>query len=763
MLGFHVSTAGSSFDWVLKAMSSADGRALKPSKSMLRPIIFSVEQVRLDVENRMPGITQRDNSDSSQSFMDKYKPTQKSSGAEKATSTWRGIMRGHVSEILLAALVLIIPMLVLTVVLLSLVYTHLMPDYRSTYSIKGENRTYALGGAYYINYSATRLVFISSVSSTLAPFLISAAMILFSYPLAHSFSKNSDRATASKLPSPYQLELIIEAIDARLKSLWNMLLYICSSKRTRIAVIPDLWRSMGMLMSLGILAVLTSLADVWLHVATTSVQYEQIRPDVTVPDFAPGRGLSASCLNRTANRDSGSGMSATGCVVQSAGSGGGGGLENQTEFIRTAGNESLTSRIYLSNQGHAVIGPAPNSMPADVDFSASSFGSRTLCRMATKECGTHFIKPGAEVSRDISYNCNTTMAGFKASGNFSNLFATGSDDRNDKNTANSILGAGAAGGNTGSLYSMGFRFFRDSAMTNASDTNSNVPDSLYTPRLYWSFAFALDSGWSTSWSTDRSANTASTGVSQGEYDPRNMIGMVGGGIGGIMSCTTNLSDVDFSFKNGAMLVDKATPMNETTPLPFLGALAGSFGLAQMKSGLELAVAGSVVPSNASDAFPLDPVSGLYNPRNIKPGAGDDIASGFAMAFDRTLVALPAGVLVPKPATNLLRRATTLVTRMPKAPLMAVVVTNLLYAVLGLGLTVMALVSLRLGQGVKDAQARLGSAAVVAQAFEDERLGADAKGVEDLYEERRGKGTGRVAIVKRRTGGRLYAAVQEEGH
>ena len=192
-------------------------------------------------------------SDTSEALMEHSKMAHKHVDVEKTRSSKHGIMQGHYLEIFFASLVLIIPMTVLTIIFMSLVYTHLMPNYNSTYS-KADQANIPLGSAYYVNYSATRLVFISSISSTLAPFLISAAMILFSYPLAHSFTKNSDKDAMSKLPSPYQLELIIEAVDARLKSLWSMLLYVFGSKQKRITVISDLWKSIAMLASLGVLA-----------------------------------------------------------------------------------------------------------------------------------------------------------------------------------------------------------------------------------------------------------------------------------------------------------------------------------------------------------------------------------------------------------------------------------------------------------------------------------------------------------------------------
>ena len=684
----------------------------------------------------------RDDSHASESMLIDHTTTQESVETEKPARSRRSTIGGHYFEITLAALALVIPMLVLTVVLLSLVYTHLMPDYHSTYMKEGR-RGIPLGDAYYVNYSATRLVFISSVSSTLAPFLISAATILFSYPLAYSIARNSDKALTSRLPSPYQLELIIEAVDARLKSLWNMLLYICSSRNTRTVIIPDLWKSITMLFGLGILALLTSLADVWLHVATSTVQHEQTRPGIIVPEFAPGRGLSADCLNDSeGSPDNGSGWNAIGCVIQRQSESGGGGLKNQADFIRTAGNESSINRIYISD-GQAVIGPAPNTMPPNVDFSASSFASHTQCRMSTSECGAQMVPhpPGSEIW-SIDYDCNSTIAGFNAKGNFSKIEAY-QVERSDPDT--SIGGTGL------SPYQIGFRFFVDATMTDTSNTDPWIPASVTTPRLYWAFIFSLDSGWSIS---------NSIGISPGRYHPKNMIGMEKGmgGIGGIMSCATNLSAVDYSFKNDSLTIDSLSLANATATVPFISPLRESFGIAQMRSGLELAVAGT---EDARDQPLRDPDFKDLDLKDIKPGAGDDIAARFATAFDRTLVALPAGVLVQRPALDVTRRISTLVTRIPKAPLFAVVITNLLYAVLGLGLTAMALVSLGLGDGVRDAQARLGSAAIVAHAFEDERLVDDAQSVDQLFEERRGMGTGRVAICKRKGGGRGFIVVDRE--
>ena len=184
--------------------------------------------------------------------------------------------------------------------------------------------------------------------------------------------------------------------------------------------------------------------------------------------------------------------------------------------------------------------------------------------------------------------------------------------------------------------------------------------------------------------------------------------------------------------NGSVFIDKSTLMNNSAPLAFIGAMDGGFGIEQIKQGLERAVASAKTP--------------------------EDVSAGLASAYDQTMVSLPAGVLLQRPPLNVTRRVQTLVTRMPKAPFAAVIVTNLLYAVLGIFMTVTALLVLRLGSGVRDTQARLSSAAIVAESFESPALGDDATEVGDLYAERRGMPTRRVAVVKRKDGGRRYKQV-----
>lgn len=172
--------------------------------------------------------------------------------AQKRTTS-KEIMGGWLLEIGLASVVLILPMFTLTAVLLALVLGHQMPNFSSSYSYNNETEL-PLGSAYFVNYSATTLVYVASLSSTLAPLLISAAMILFSYSLARSIARESDANNAPKLPSPFQLQLLIKMVDARLTALGSYLLYRFGKKQRRVTVVPMLFEAVAMTLALVLLA-----------------------------------------------------------------------------------------------------------------------------------------------------------------------------------------------------------------------------------------------------------------------------------------------------------------------------------------------------------------------------------------------------------------------------------------------------------------------------------------------------------------------------
>ena len=290
-------------------------------------------------------------------------------------------------------------------------------------------------------------------------------------------------------------------------------------------------------------SILITLADTWLHIvssvywhsgdevddcqSTTTVQYLELRPDVAPPGLLPGRSLPLTCIiNSTLI-----GPAGTGCVTQPAGSGGGGGLNNQTEYVRTADNQSNINQVYVID-GKAVIGPS--NPPLDFDFQADSFASQTTCKMVTALCGTHATDPGgSDAARDSEYNCNVTMAGLKFSGNFSDLYNVeqGGDTSTSKSTGNTISSTYDT-----ATYGLGFQYFNDAGKTNQS--KSSGPDDAYTPHLYWAVVFTLGSGWDLGDESPDSDN-----YTENILDSLGLAEQPGAGLGGILSCTTDLSNV----------------------------------------------------------------------------------------------------------------------------------------------------------------------------------------------------------------------------
>ena len=137
---------------------------------------------------------------------------------------------------------------------------------------------------------------------------------------------------------------------------------------------------------------------------------------------------------------------------------------------------------------------------------------------------------------------------------------------------------------------------------------------------------------------------------------------------------------------------------------------------------------------------------------------EDIASLFSTSFDRYILANLAGILISQPPTNATRHVTVQVTRIPRAPFLVLILLDAAYALISTVLFFIALIAVRKGDCVADAQARLTIKAVVAESFESPALGDDAPKVDELFAERRGQKMRKVAIVRRPSGGRKFKQV-----
>lgn len=193
----------------------------------------------------------------------------------------------------------------------------------------------------------------------------------------------------------------------------------------------------------------------------------------------------------------------------------------------------------------------------------------------------------------------------------------------------------------------------------------------------------------------------------------------------------------YSFADGTMELIQSQPMNDSTAFLFtVGILSGAAD-ETLHQGM------------------IDVAASLDSP--------SDLADRFASIYDQVMLSIPAGVLDQRPPLEAVRGTEVTALRMPLAPFTCLVFLLLLYALVGVGLSVCASRAVfGKGHAVRDAQVRLSVAGLVAEVFEDPALGDDATTMEELFAERRGWETKRVALASNDHDGRCYKLVGVDG-
>ncbi|KXX82874.1 hypothetical protein MMYC01_200583 [Madurella mycetomatis] len=131
------------------------------------------------------------------------------------------------------------------------------------------------------------------------------------------------------------------------------------------------------------------------------------------------------------------------------------------------------------------------------------------------------------------------------------------------------------------------------------------------------------------------------------------------------------------------------------------------------------------------------------------GTAAEFASNWAAEYSRIALSLGTFALRATPALDAQIRESAIVSRVPIAPLAALLIANLLYCVLGVVLTAQAVRAARQGPETKELVERAGTQSVVAALFEDMAVSTGpVKNVDDMFTEltqgRRHKvGVGRI--------------------
>lgn len=152
--------------------------------------------------------------------------------AEMRPTKTKEAMQGKYSTISLHAAILIIPMLLLPTILLGLIYHYKVASRNDTLPGLDLPGGAVENGIIFVDYSATRLIFIASWSSSLASILAGSFLALVSFTASQSLRPNSIDVRSN--PTPYQLALILTMLSASgFGALWQWLRYLWGWRTTR--------------------------------------------------------------------------------------------------------------------------------------------------------------------------------------------------------------------------------------------------------------------------------------------------------------------------------------------------------------------------------------------------------------------------------------------------------------------------------------------------------------------------------------------------
>ena len=143
-------------------------------------------------------------------------------------------MTGKFKDIGLAFFLVSIPMFVFSVVLLGLVSHFRVSHGHVPYSNLDFSGSQDEAGVYYVNFGATRLIFIASWSSSLAPALVGSALAMFSFPIAHNYLQRTREQRKTGLLTPYQLSIVLRLFTGgSIGALWSWVKYLHTWRRSR--------------------------------------------------------------------------------------------------------------------------------------------------------------------------------------------------------------------------------------------------------------------------------------------------------------------------------------------------------------------------------------------------------------------------------------------------------------------------------------------------------------------------------------------------
>lgn len=312
------------------------------------------------------------------------------------------------------SLIVASPILAFTLTFVGFVVHHHLADDASHPFITSSEPT-GDGRFILVNFSATRLVFIASSSSTVAPMLLGSLMTLWHIPTARRLAAITKARDVQELPTPHQLSMLIGLSAGSLDELRRYLFYRFNAVKARQPRI--LTRSALVLLVSFLLAALIFAADTAIHAYTTTIPYSQTSLSDEV-SLQYGRGLMRECigLDRAQNQ----GLPCT--VLADASVGANAVARDAGEIISLGRNESLRNSIWtveseaLQHGDLLILLPQTKDIPVGLDYSASTVGVSTQCVPSSWQCNVRMSDDASSGSSYIVFNCTDNFRGVLGAG-----------------------------------------------------------------------------------------------------------------------------------------------------------------------------------------------------------------------------------------------------------------------------------------------------------------------------------------------------------
>ncbi|KAK4934050.1 hypothetical protein LTR66_015753, partial [Elasticomyces elasticus] len=328
----------------------------------------------------------------------------------QTTSFQKLAARKLCQQVLLPSIALCVPMIFLAALLLYIVYSRRVTSAINTFAANDTSYMQPDPKYVYVDYQDTKLVYLASFLSTLAPALAGCIMCLVAIVVGNELRKLSRPSRFMSMPTDRQVGLISGLLSASYMQLYEAVIYACSRRRTKVSV-TFRQALIALLLSIA-LSISLIVADAVLHMTTRTVSFTQFDDD-SAPQLPFGKGVSAYCLDLNRIHDNygfpcSYAMDNRISLTQ-------GWLDGQAEIQELLDDTSNSTEMQwvtidaLENRGMSVLMPRISSIPSDINFHASTIGVAASCKLVTiPTCNTRQVGLSGQMT---SFGCSDNFWG----------------------------------------------------------------------------------------------------------------------------------------------------------------------------------------------------------------------------------------------------------------------------------------------------------------------------------------------------------------